>query len=432
GILIDADYREPERALAQTKTAIESGTAVLFEAAFLYQKTLVRVDILVKNADGSWDLIEVKSSTQLKEEHLSDVAIQRYVLEGNGLRFNKTWVMHLNRACKYPKLENLFSKTDCTAAVEKRLSLVSDTVDKLTTALAAPHPPSVPIGPYCDSPRACAFKSTCWAGIPEHSVFELHGAWASTKFKLYSNGIVRISEIPVSQKVPRSKAEQLQAVRTGKPVLDATGLAAFLASMQYPIYFLDFETIGFAIPRHGGMAPYDQLPFQYSCHVLESPDGSLRHCEYLAEGNEDCREDLAKRLISDLGSMGTIVAFNQGFEKARLAEMAEFLPELSVAVEKVLGRFVDLKDAFTKYYYHPDFHGSFSLKEVLPALVPQMSYSGMSVSDGVSAQAAFAKLQEPSLSASQREEVRKGLLEYCKQDTLAMVELLRVLQDLVT
>ncbi|MCB0404861.1 MAG: DUF2779 domain-containing protein, partial [Bdellovibrionales bacterium] len=239
------------------------------------------------------------------------------------------------------------------------------------------------------------------------------------------------ADIPIEEKIPRSKPEQLQAVRSGAAVLDVAGLSSFLAALRYPLHFLDFETIGYGIPRFAGMAPYDQLPFQYSCHVLESPQATLQHREYLAAGSGDCRPELAERLLADLGRRGSILAFNQGFEKARLVELAAFLPECAAAVEQLLDRFVDLKDAFTKYYYHPEFHGSFSLKDVLPVLVPTMSYAGMAVADGVGAQAAYARLGDEKTPTSEKQALRQNLLEYCRQDTFAMVALLRALEKRV-
>ncbi|MCB0406001.1 MAG: Dna2/Cas4 domain-containing protein, partial [Bdellovibrionales bacterium] len=187
GVLIEADFREPEQALLETQRALERGASVLFEAAFVYKGTFVRVDILEKNGHA-WDLIEVKSSTQVKDEHVSDLAIQHFVLEGNAMRVQRTWLMHLNRECRYPRLQELFVKSDCTDRVKKRENSVGKNIEALTKMLGENMPPAVEIGPYCDSPRPCVFKAACWAHLPAHSVFELHGTWASTKFKLYERG----------------------------------------------------------------------------------------------------------------------------------------------------------------------------------------------------------------------------------------------------
>lgn len=430
GLLIDADHRHPEDALAATAEALKEGHPVIFEAAFLYHSTLVRVDILQRNDDGSWDIIEVKSTTKLEDKHLPDLAIQRYVVEGWGLEVRRVLLKVLNRECRYPDLSNLFKDIDCTEKVNRFLPKVPEYVDSLLADLKKDEVPATEISPDCDKPYACQFKALCWQHIPEHSVFELHGAWPNTKFGLYRQDIVLIKDIPDGQKVSRAKAVQIESVKAGEAIIDKKGLKKFLGEFKYPLYFFDFESINPAIPRYDGMAPFDQLPFQYSCHIIDKKGAEPRHVEFLADGAGDCRREIAESVLKTLGTRGTIIAYYQSFEKNRIEDLADHLPSLANELRGLLPRFIDLMDAFTKHYYHPNFHGSFSIKEVLPALIPEMSYDGMPVHDGSSAQVAFEKLCSSEVPKEEKNQIRGELLSYCKQDTLAMVELWSVLKTI--
>lgn len=430
GVLIQSDYLHSKEAIAETQVALLQDPPAIFEAALVFNHTLVRIDILVNNGDGSWDIVEVKSTTKLKDEHLPDLAIQRYVAEGSGLKVRSTWLRYLNRECVYPKMENLFSDADCTEQLKPLLSAIPEQIEKMLSALAADTAPKMKIGPHCSDPYDCDFKAQCWKDIPEHSVFELNGVWDKTKFELYERGIIRIVDIPEDEKVSRAKTAQLMAVRSGKPVIDHKGLSDFLNGIEFPIYFLDFETMNPAIPYHEGLRPYGQFPFQFSCHVLEADGGQVKHFEYLGDGGQDPRVDVAKGLVSGLGKKGTILVFNQSFEKTRIKEMADQMPSLSNELLALLPRFADLRDAFTKHYCHPDFHGSFSIKDILPVLVPSMTYEGLEVSDGGGAQVYYQKLGSVDTSEEERKKLIQALLQYCRQDTLAMVELLRKLKTI--
>ncbi len=429
GVLIDFDYLQTEQALKATENAIAKNPRALFEAALQYQNTLVRIDVLKNNGDGTWDIVEVKSTTKVREAHLPDLAIQRYVAEGSGLKIRKTFLKHINNQCVFPNLNDLFTDADCTEDLQPFLAEVPLALKRMQKALAGKAAPTVAIGPQCDAPYECAFKTQCWDNIPEHSVFELHGVTAEKKFELYERGTILIKDIPMGARISRSKAQQLEAVRQNAPVLSKEGIRTFLEGLSYPIYFFDFETINPAIPIYPGQRPYIQLPFQFSCHVLETSDGDLVHHEYLADGKDDPRTETATELLKALGTSGTILAFNDAFERTRIRELAEHLPALADKLSNLLPRFIDLKKAFA-HYYHPDFHGSLSIKDVLPVLVPSMSYADMEVNSGSGAQAVFTRLCRDALSDEVREKLRQDRLAYCKQDTLAMVELLRRLREL--
>lgn len=427
GILIEWDHLHSKEALKATEEAIAQNPPAIFEAAFVFHNTLVRIDILKNNGDGSWDVIEVKSTTSLKDEHLPDIGIQVYVARGAGININRAFLKHINRDCVYPNLENLFVDEDCTDKLALEVNIVPAQIDQMLKTLDGKDAPNVEIGPHCDSPYECGFKEHCWNHIPEHSVFELNGVWDKTKFDLYRRGLILIKDIPEDEKVSRAKAQQLKAVRTEAPVIDRKGLKTFLDQIEYPIYFFDFETLNPAIPQYSGLRPYSHLAFQFSCHIIEREGGELKHVEYLADGTKDPRSEIATCLLEALGNKGTILAYFAAFEKSRIEELSTQLPSVSNELRDLLSRFIDLRDAFSKHYYHPDFHGSLSIKDVLPVLVPSMTYKGMEVGDGTDAQIAYMKICDPKTPSGERAKAREDLLAYCKQDTLAMVELWKCL-----
>ncbi len=223
GVLIESDYRHSDEALKLTAKAIAEKAPAIFEATILYDNTLVRVDILKRNKNGSWDIVEVKSSTDVKDTHISDLAIQTYVATGSGLKISKGILKHLNRESVFPDLSNLLLDVDCTERVKAELESVPELIKTMTSALSKSSAPKMKIGPHCNEPYECAFKSQCWGDVPKHSVFELNGVWGTTKFDLYHKGVVLIKDIGEGVKVSRAKPQQLAAVRAGEPVIDTLG-----------------------------------------------------------------------------------------------------------------------------------------------------------------------------------------------------------------
>lgn len=431
GVLIDEGRDQIELALEKTAEALRANAPAIFEAALLYDEVLVRIDVLRNNLDGTWDIVEVKSSTQVKEEHLPDLAIQKYVATGSGLRIARSILKFIDTACVHPYLENLFNEQDCSEKVEMLYADVSSHVRKMKLTLDLTTPPEIEIGPQCRMPYECAFKDHCWQDLPEHSVFELVSVNDKTKFELYRQGILKIADVPDLRPIPRLRPSQVQAVKSGAPVLDQSGMREFVDSIQYPIYFLDFETINAAIPMFEGTRPYEQIPFQFSCHVIEQPGATPRWEEFLIDGNQDPRAALTEKLVNVLGHAGTILSYYAVFEKTVIKQLADHFPSYADLLNATLPRFVDLRDAFTKHYYHPDFHGSTSIKVVLPVMVPSLSYRDLEVRDGAMAQVAYVTMIDDNEPAEVRNRTRQALIDYCRQDTWAMVQILENLRKLV-
>jgi hypothetical protein len=427
GILIDAEYYEKQKALDTTTEAIASGKNALFEPAFLFNNVFIRIDILRPTGDSSWDLIEVKSVLTVSETHIIDATVQRYVTEGAGLTINKCYIMHLNRDCTFPDLSNLFILGDVTPQVAKLLPSIPDQVAEFYQIIARTETPNIPIGKHCDSPYTCQFREHCWQHVTEPSIFSIPRISAKKIDMLISQGITSIHDTPDDFKLSENQQRHVDVFKNNRPQILWPAIRDQLATLQYPLHFLDFETQMEAIPRLPGLRPFNQYPFQFSLHILHE-DGNLDHFEYLHRDASDPREPLAKALIDTIDPSGTIMAYNASFEIRVIGNLAWRIPSLRHSLYRLRDRFFDLLPIFRDYYFHPGFLGSNSIKDVLPVLVPDLSYSNLEVHDGGDAQLAWDEIITTD-DKSRRIELAASLLAYCRLDTLAMVRLYKSLQN---
>ena len=427
GVFVQAGPQECERALAETRQALASGAPAVFEAAFLYHQTLVRVDVLRLTNGGAWDLIEVKSTTKVKEEHLPDAAVQRFVAEGSGLRVAGVFLMHLNPDCAFPDLSDLFILEELGAQVAGNLERVGGELEGFLRLLEQRAEPRLPVGPQCTTPYECEFKAYCWRQVPEVSVFDVPLLKSESKAELSARGILDIARIPPGFPLPPTSRRFVDLYLGGQARVDWPAIRRELGGLEFPLHFLDFETDSPAVPRFEGLHPYGRLPFQFSCHRLES-GGELRQFEYLHDGLGDPRPPLARALGEALRPAGSLVAYNAGFEKGVLEELAAFLGPgaLASALQAAAGRLWDLLAVFREHYLDPAFGGSNSLKNVLPVLLPAFSYEGLEVANGEEAQAAWECLTGLP-EGEEKRRLADALRAYCRQDSLAMVEIYRFL-----
>ncbi len=393
----------------------------------------MRVDILQRRRDNRWRLIEVKSSTDLKEDayHLEDVAIQCRVLSRSGLDVASACLAHINRDYVFQggsiDVGQFFKIRNLTRRVEKMLPELTFRLRAFSSILNQSKAPDLPTGPHCKAPVTCEFFDRCNPPRPDDHIGYLPRIQASAVDELVEMGVESIRDIPDDFPLNERQRRACTCVQTGEPWF-STELKKELGGIKYPIYFMDFETVNPAIPRFPGMRPYDQIPFQWSVHVLTEPGAAPEHFEFLATNTNDPRRDFIASLCPVLGRSGSIVVYS-AFESQRLSELAAWLPEFAGRIKKIQRRLWDLLPVVRNHVYHPKFAGSYSLKNVLPALVPEMTYEGMEVTDGTDAGLAWESLVRGSLDQSEREKTRKALLDYCGQDTLAMVRLLDKLRQ---
>ena len=413
-----------DESIQKTKEALENKEEHIFEAAFNYKNIHVKVDILRRLGQNKFDIIEVKSSTRVKDQHLDDLAIQRYVLEGNGLDINSTILMRINSRYRHPD-GKLFLLSDETEKVNKRISDVPQNLDKMQKMLQQENPPETDIGPQCKKPYECALIEQCWHHIPEMSVFNIPNL-RNAKWDYYHQGIILLEDLPEDFIGTPGQMPFIHSFRSGKPHIDQNGLAKFLDELVEPIYFMDFETMQLAVPKYPGTRPWQQHTIQWSVHVLEN--GEPKHHEFIHTTDDDPREPFIQSLLEVLGDTGSIIVYNAPFESGRLKEIAEAFPQYQEKIENLRARLWDQLLVFRKYYCDSRFKGSNSIKNVLPVLVPALSYGDLKVQEGGAAMVEYARMIGLP-DGQEKETIKNNLLKYCKLDTLAMVEIHKVLAN---
>jgi hypothetical protein len=430
GVLIDARPEEMAKALQLTGQAVGNPQyPAIFEATFTYQEVLARVDVLERRPANQWRLIEVKASTHLKEHHLYDIAIQRFILAGLGMQVVPC-LMHLNREYVYDgkryELEKLFVIQDVSSEIAGLEQKVKDLLREEREVLERAAPPEIGPGSHCSSPFTCEFYGHCNRPLPVDDVANLPAISAPKLATLKRLGIESIATIPQNFSLTERQRRAWWCARTGKPWF-GKDLRQALTSVRYPLYFMDFETSGVPLPRFAGTSPYDQIPFQWSVHIQRSPGAELEHYEFLADDSGDPRPEFARTLCQAMGDSGSVVAYNSAFESGCLTLLAKWLPQYKDQMEAIRARLWDLWPVIRAHVYDLEFRGSYSLKSVLPALVPGMSYDDLEVSEGNQAGLAWERMLRAAVGSAERMKLREALLAYCQQDTLAMVRLMAAL-----
>ena len=418
--------------ISATQAAITSGANVIYEAAFLHEGVLAALDILVRTSEG-WKAYEVKSSNSVSDDHVDDVALQAHVIQGAGLTLEDVSIIHLNR--DYVRrgeldVDQLFT----ISSVKDRLAVdpgsVPARIDALKTMLALGQEPTISIGSQCDSPYICDFKSHCWAHVPdERSVFDLTRG-GKRSWSLYERGIMRLEDIPDDEVLTAAQQIQVEGSKRGTTVIDRPHIAEFVRSLQYPLHHFDFETFATAVPMYDAVRPHQHIPFQYSVHIQAEPGAEPEPRAFLADGKGEPREALVEQLLKDLGAAGDVLVYNAAFERGKLNDLARDFPQYSEPICRVIDRMKDLMLPFQKmWYYVPAMNGSYSLKSVLPAIVPELRYDALNIQEGGTASFLYGQLAQGK-DVGDPVKLREDLLAYCGLDTMAMVRILDVLHCL--
>ncbi len=461
---------ESELARARELTNLAAGTGdtftrhTLFEPAFKYKNTFARADILEPSGTDVWNIIEVKSASSIKEINKHDISFQKYCYEGAGLKINKCCLMYLNKNfIKDGPIDphRFFVIDDVTAEAEILKAGVEQNINMMLEVIRSATCPEISIGKNCTSPYDCPLKQICWSHMPKNNVFELYRGQDLACY-FYQNGIIEISQINETSMLSSMQHMQYKAVTENCEIIDRDSIDKFLKKLKYPLYFLDFETFATAIPLFEGLRPYQHIPFQFSCHIMQSsdfiwsPDATPENLYFLA-GNDkaDPRTGFLESLKKALGyddvhhnnklgnpdetdddaATGSILVYYESFEKNILRELAKVFPEHTWWIEDAIERIVDLYEPFGKfYYYSSNQKGSASLKKVLPALTGH-SYDDMEISNGQMASIKYLNItflkgeKEPDITHI--EKIRKDLLDYCGLDTEGMIFILKELYKIL-
>lgn len=427
GVLVDNKPWDFFGSLKRTRELLAQHTEVIYEASFEFNGCYARADIIQYSKDTKrWKIYEVKSSTKLKEEHLHDVGLQAWIMAKSGLPIEQIHILHLNPDCRYPNLDNLFIANDVTDKLRVLYPEIQGKVTNIFNTIKNETVPPVDIGPQCTFPNPCGFQSSCWKekNIPEVSVLDLPKI-GEKKWNLYSQGIFKLDDSRLSDLTPLQQ-RIVEVFKNGHRFIDKEGIKKIVSQWRFPLVFLDFETINPAIPRYDGTSPYQQVPFQFSVHVWPSPDSELIHKEFLHTDKTDPRPSLIPELLDACGDQGAIVAYYSQFESSRISEMTDYSIEHSNKLKSLLDRIVDPLPLIRDTVYDNKFGCSFSLKAVAPAILGEsQSYDGMLVANGTAAQRAFEEIINDQTPTDRKKELVQASLEYCKKDTLVMVELVK-------
>lgn len=419
GVLVEHNT-DLAAAIEETQRHLSSkNPPTIFEGTFSHQGVLVRTDILSKGPGGLC-VTEVKASTSVKDYHLVDCAIQAWVIQQAGHKVERIHLAHVNRDFVYPgggQYRGILNYVDLTEDALARDAEVTEWVKTLKDVLAGSMP-DIEVGDQCSQPFPCPFQAHCWPPQPKYPVTALPGKGKIIQ-ELLADGIEDIRDIPEGR-LSRAEHERVRRVTVAGTEELKAGAEEILAALPFPRYYLDFETIGMVVPRWVGTRPYEQLPFQWSCHI-EYENGEIDHVEFLDTSGEPPMRRLAEELIKALGELGPVFTYTN-FENGVISGLAKMFPDLTPKLERILDRLFDLHPLVKKHYYHPDMLGSWSIKAVLPAIAPDLSYQELhEVQDGIAAGMAYLEALNPQTSEVRRAELIRSMLDYCKLDTLAMI-----------
>ena len=435
-VLLGFDEYEEYRSLPRrTNEALANGAKTILQGRFEYKQFTFICDVIDVIDDKTVDLYEIKSSTSAKTDHEYDLAFQLMVLEGCGYKVRNIAVMHVNN--EYVRQGEvdaaaITATTDITRQVKALLDKTKQYAEAaLKTALQPNMPDPSPVYARMGSYKDWLEIYKTLQPLPENSFYELGGVNAKAIELFESHGITTIDDIAETLEVSKRIDGQLRAYRNGGPIVDQLRIKEFLNTLEYPLYFFDYETLSSLVPYFDGMRPYAQYPFQYSLHVIDSPDSELRHEEYLHTENSNPAEGIVAAMQSHFGDSGSILTWNMSFEKGCNDTLAKFVPGASEFLQNINERIVDLMTPFSSGAYNDyRFRGSASIKNVLPVVVPELSYKVLGIQEGGAAQRLWMEAVLDGKHEEEKDKVLNDLVEYCKLDTLAMVEIYKVLRNL--
>ncbi|MGM0583025.1 MAG: DUF2779 domain-containing protein, partial [Bacteroidota bacterium] len=395
-----------------------------------------RADIVQYNqASDAWDLIEVKSATEVKDIYIDDLAFQKICFEEAGFKVGDVYLAHINN--QYVKdgeisPHELFIVENITEQVSEKIEETKLEIDNALEVLKIKEEPEIQVLRQCASPYKCPFIPYCWKDFPEHSIYSIAGALGKKKLEmLLDEGVMEVKDISPEFLTNDKLIKHHHVVSNNIVHIEKDNIADELEEIEYPVYYLDYETYAPAIPIIDGYRPYQRIVFQYSLHVQESPKAELKHFYYLAKDLKDPSREMSKTLQDRIGDSGTVIAWNMGFEKGCNTEMGERAPEYKLFYEDINNRMYDLMHVFKKgFYVHKEFHGSASLKKVLPVVVPELSYKDLDINEGVLASNSWGDMVTKEMTQKEKDKIYDDLLKYCELDTLAMVRILEELNNI--
>lgn len=429
GTLIDP-FKEGWPSAFRRTTELLNGNEPIFEATFSGAGVLALADVMLPAGGGAWNMLEVKSSTTVKDYHRLDVAVQIYAANAAGIKLNTIALACIDNTWVYPgggNYQGLLYETDLTAEASGRQTEIANLVRAAQAVAASAEPPDIEIGEQCSKPFNCGFYNYCTRHLvaPEHPVSWLPDVRKKDlKAFIANHPVSEMSQIPDAL---LNDAQRLvkQVTLSGETFFNAEAAKNALSFEAWPAYFLDFETINRAVPIWAGTRPYEQIPYQFSNHIV-SESGEMTHHEFLNVSGKDPRRNFALELIESCGDKGPIYVYNLSFERGVITRLAAQFDDLTESLNAIVTRLVDLLPIARQCYYHPSQQGSWSIKKVLPTIAPDLDYSELEgVQDGTMAMSVFDEAINPNATPERKSEIKQQLLKYCELDTYAMVVIWR-------
>ena len=435
GDFLDIEELEFADLLAQSEALAKTSSKPIFEAGFTANGALSLADVMLPTRQGrkrAWRMVEVKSATSLKDYHRDDAAIQAYVTRAAGIPLTGIALAHIDKTWVYPGKQDyrgLFVEHDLTEEAFSRDEEVERWIAEAQTIVRKRKEPDIQIGDQCSAPYACGFNDHCSAQQPvaEHPVSWLPRIQSKALKEHIADGVTEMRDVPDELLNERQRRVK-HCTLNDETYFDAESAAAELAPYKLPGYFLDFETINLAVPIWKGTRPYQQVPFQFSVHRL-SRTGKLEHREFLDLSGKDPSKALAEALIEACDERGPVFVYYAAFETSRIKELAERFPHLKKSLLAINERIVDLLPIAEAHYYHPGQQGSWSIKKLLPAIAPDLSYETLEgAKDGGMAMEDYKEAISKDCPESEKERIDRQLREYCGLDTMAMVRVWQAFQ----
>jgi hypothetical protein len=423
----------PQERAIQTGEAIKNGAKIIFEASFIVDGLFAAIDVLELKENGC-NLIEIKATNDYRKKrkkYLQDVAFQYEVVERAGLTVNDVSLMYLNKSAEWPvNVDQSFVLDSVIDKLQTYLKGFDGIINSAKKMLSCNEEPKCTISRFCKQDHGCPFKAYCWKDINDYTIFDVDMGYRH-RDKLTKQEVVYLNEVPENADLTNKEKDVISRARQKKVYMDKVAIKSILDDLEFPLYFLDFETFGPAIPLFKGMHPYQKIPFQFSCHVLNE-NGELTHDEFLHTDFSDPREFLVASLLDQVKEKGNIVVYHKSFEAGVINSLAElFGDEVKEKLVELVPRLFDLRDIFIDHYKHFKFRGSTSIKAVGPVMTPDVSYKSLQIQKGDQASIEWLNMVK-STSKKQNDSIAKDLREYCRMDTYAMYAIYQKLCDEIT
>jgi len=436
GLKMPTSFKEN---LDKTKKSLEERKP-LFEAGFKHKtedgEIYARIDILLPAGEDEWDIVEVKSGTKVKEINVHDVSFQKYVCEKSGLKIRKCFLCHINN--KFVKngeidVKGLFVIEDVCEDVDEKYVYVGNKIKELFDVIKLKECPKVMPDEILTAEYDNIAIDDFYDSLPEENVFQLYNIRKKKAMDLYQRGVIQIKDIPTNFKLTDKQKVQKSCAGCDDHYADKNEISSFLGSLEYPHYYLDFETFNTAIPLFDNSKPYQQIPFQYSLHVVREKGSEPIHISFLAEAGEDPRDKFMQSLKKNLGDKGSIIVYNERFEKGVIKDCSEALPDYEEWCKNILERIVDLLHPFKNFhFYHPKQKGSASIKKVLPIFSEDVNYGDLVIANGSDASVSYYKSHFEDVPKEEKKKIREALEKYCELDTYAEIVLVEGLEKIAT